>query len=95
MPTPIIIIGTVYGIITGMLLSMLLWTLLISRRNLSSTSKKQNLPYYSTRGLEIFDKNMTDSFFSTPTLNLKNDKKEDRVVKEMQERLEYFKRNRI
>ena len=89
-------IGAIYGVITGMLLAMLLCTLLISKRNLSSTSKKQNLPYHSTRGLEVFDKNMTDSFFSMPTISRKkDDKKEDRVLKEKKERLEYFQRNRI
>ena len=96
MPTTVAVIGAIYGIITGMLLAMLLCTLLISRCNLASSSKKQNLPYHSTRGLEVFDKNMTDSFFSVPTISRKNnDKKEDRVVKEMKERLEYFQRNRI
>lgn len=96
MPTPIIIIGTVYGIITGMLLAMLLYSALLSKRNLSSSAKKQDLPYYSTRGLEVFKNNMTDSFFSSPTISRsKSAKKEDRLLKEIRERQEYFERNHI
>ena len=96
MPSVVLIIGIIYGVITGILLAMLLLTGMVSKHNLASSSKKQDLPYYSTRGVEVFSNNMTDSFFSIPTLGRgKGAKKVDRVSKEKQERLEYFTRNRI
>ena len=93
MPAVVLIFGIIYGVITGILLAILLLAGMISKHNLASSSKKQDLPYYSTRGVEVFSNNMSDSFFSAPTFGRK--KKEDRVLKEKQDRLDYFTRNRI
>ena len=96
MPDAVVIIGIFYGVITGILLAMLILAGIVSKHNLASSSKKQDLPYHSTRGVEVFSNNMTDSFFSAPTLGkVKGAKKVDRAAKEKQDRLDYFTRNLI
>lgn len=93
-----IIIGIIYGLITGIGLAVAFCVSRISRNNLQSDPEKEEISYYSTRGLEVYNKNMADSFFPAFRLE-KNRDKGGRVevssLKEKKEQMDYFKRNII
>lgn len=87
---PAIVIGALYGLILGVAAGIWFCAFLLVKKNAVSEDKKAVFSY-SPRGVEIFNRNMTDDFGSVAPLW--NSKKAALLNPSDEANLEYFIRN--
>ena len=81
--------GILYGLVTGVFAGIWLCAGRLVKKNVAS-EEKTAIQAYSSRGLEVFNRNMADEF----TTNIANQKKKNLFDADYDEdNLEYFKRN--
>ena len=84
-----IVAGIIYGIVTGIFAGLFFCANLLVKKNVASDEKK-NIPKYTSRGLEIFNRNMTDEFAPVVANRKKSSVFEDEYE---EDNLDYFQRN--
>lgn len=81
--------GIIYGIVTGIFAGLYFCANLLVKKNVASDEKK-DIPKYTSRGFEVFNRNMTDEFAPVVANGKKSSVFEDEYE---EDNLDYFQRN--